>query len=324
MNSQLGQRNTATDRFVQSAAAAWVLVIHGGAPRVAIAYSVEERFRRHLAIAEALRIGGEVLASGGRSLDVVQAAVRVLEDAPEFNAGCGAALTCEGHAELDASIMDGANRRVGAVAAVRRIKNPVDLARAVMERSAHVFLVGTGAEQFAVEQGIPLIDPGYFITERQVRQRLGVIESASSGGTSAHEMGGTVGAVALDIRGSLAAATSTGGIPNKRFGRVGDSPVIGAGTYAENDVCAVSATGWGEYFIRNAVAYDMCARIKYLNESLDSAASHVIEQVSRMGGYGGLIAVDRYGRIAMPYSTPTMAHGYMVEGGPAVVLVGNP
>lgn len=299
----------------------WVLVVHGGAPHPVPRYSQEEHSRRYTALAAALRVGKVILDNGGGGLEAVQAAVQVLEDAPDFNAGCGAALTHEGHAELDASIMEGRNRRVGAVAGLRRVKNPIELARCVMDRSRHVFLIGEGAERFAVTQGIALTDPSYFVTDRQVNELRQVIEQASSqDAVGSANMSGTVGAVAFDRHGDLAAATSTGGITNKLYGRVGDSPVIGAGTYADNGVCAVSATGWGEYFIRNAVAHDVCARVKYAKESVQSAAQHLIAEVNRMGGYGGVIAVDSKGRIATPCSTP-MAHGYVMAGSPAIIVL---
>ena len=299
----------------------WVLVVHGGAPLAVLPYSKEEHIRRHAALKKALHAGESILASGGTSLDAVQAAVRVLEDAPEFNAGRGAALTHERYAEMDASIMSGRNRRVGAVAGLRRVRNPIELARSVMERSNHVFLVGQGAEEFAANQGIAFADPEYFVTERQIKELRKAIEDESITRPAAvGGMSGTVGAVALDGHGDLAAGTSTGGMTNKRYGRIGDSPVIGAGTYAENGVCAVSGTGWGEYFIRNAVAHDLCARVKYANESVESAAKHVIDEVSRMGGYGGVIAVDAKGHIAMPRSAP-MAHGYIMAGKQAVTVL---
>jgi len=292
--------------------------------RPVLDYSEEENARRHAGLTEALSAGAEFLTSGGNSLGAVQRAVRVLENAPDFNAGRGAALTHEGHAELDASIMDGRNRCAGAVASLRRVKNPIDLARCVMERSRHVFLVGEGAEQYALRQGIVLIEPTYFVTEQRAKELQEAIEKESfSEAQASMQVSGTVGAVALDCNGNLAVATSTGGMTNKRYGRVGDSPLIGAGAYAENGLCAVSATGWGEYLIRAAVAHDVCARVKYAGEPVERAAKHVIEEVGRMGGYGGLIAVDAKGRIAMPYSSATMARGYAVAGKEAVVVLGD-
>lgn len=298
----------------------WALAVHGGASATLRHHSDDEHAARHEAIGEALAAGAQILISGGASVDAVEAAVRVLEDAPGFNAGRGATLAREGYAELDASIMDGRMRSVGAVAGLRRVKNPIDLARAVMDRSAHVFLLGEGAEQFAAVEGIALVDPEYFIIPRQrdELQRIIEISTTPRGGA---EMSGTVGAVARDREGNLAAATSTGGIPNKRYGRVGDTPIIGAGTYAENGVCAVSATGWGEYFIRTCVAYDLCARMKYRQESVENAAKAVLDQVCEMGGYGGLIAIDARGQIAMPYRTPTMPRGCVTANQRAVIVV---
>jgi beta-aspartyl-peptidase (threonine type) len=287
-----------------------------------VAYSPEEHAGRHEAIASALRVGRSILSAGGTSLEAARCAVCVLEDAPGFNAGRGAALTHEGFAELDASIMEGRQRRVGAVAGLRRVKNPIDLASRVMERSEHVFLMGEGAECFAVREGVTLIDPGYFVTDRQSRALRQIIESESTDSVKRAEMSGTVGAVALDMQGDLSAATSTGGIPNKRHGRVGDTPIIGAGTYAENGVCAVSATGWGEYFIRNAAAHDVCARMKYTGKALDFAAAEVLDEVVRMGGYGGMIAIDASGNLTMPFSTPTMPHGYVVPDDEKVISFG--
>jgi beta-aspartyl-peptidase (threonine type) len=301
----------------------WAVIVHGGAEmRAAASYSEAEQQRRWEAIAASLRIGGEIVRSGGSSLEAVQEAVRVLENAPDFNSGRGAALTHSGHAELDAAIMDGCSRRAGAVAGLRRVKNPIDLARAAMERSGHVFLTGEGAEQFAASQGFALVDPDYFLTEQSITElRESIRNERLCRPVASADMGGTVGAVALDCRGNLAAATSTGGMTNKRYGRIGDSPIIGAGTYAENGVCAVSATGWGEFFIRATAAHDLCARIKYGGESVESAAKHVIEEVSSMGGYGGVIAVDAQGYIATPHSSLTMARGHWMAGKKPIIIV---
>jgi beta-aspartyl-peptidase (threonine type) len=296
----------------------WVLAIHGGAPRTIFSYSPLERQRRHAAFVSALDSGRAILARGGSGLDAVEVAVRILEDAPDFNAGVGSTLTHDGTAELDASIMDGREKRAGAVAGLRRVRNPILLARAVMEKSVHVFLMGGGAEEFAAKHGLELVEPAHFVTERQIEELRKIVARESS---RPAEMCGTVGAVALDRNGNLAAATSTGGITNKRYGRVGDSPVIGAGTFAENGVCAVSATGWGEYFIRSASAYDVCARVKYAGVSLETAAERVIAEVDRLGGYGGLIAVDGLGRIAMTHSTARMPRGYVTADTHAIILL---
>jgi beta-aspartyl-peptidase (threonine type) len=211
--------------------------------------------------------------------------------------------------------MEGRNKRAGAVAGLRRVKNPIDAARAVMDCSPHVFLIGEAAEDFAVLQRISLVDPAYFCTERQRETLRKSIETANA------LMTGTVGAVAMDQHRNLAAATSTGGMTNKRYGRVGDTPIIGAGTYADNQVCAVSATGWGEFFIRNAVAHDIWARVKYAGHSLDNAAREAVAEVESMGGYGGVIAIDSNGHIAVPFSTAKMAHAYVVAGSTPVIVL---
>jgi isoaspartyl peptidase/L-asparaginase-like protein (Ntn-hydrolase superfamily) len=272
-----------------------VLVIHGGAGVV----RGLTKARQHAYVAALERVleaGYSVLAQGGTSLDAVTAAVVALEDDPLFNAGRGAVYNADGEHELDASIMDGASLRAGAVAAVRRIRNPVLAARAVMEKSSHVLLAGRGAERFAREHGISLATPSYFHTDERLR--------ALRKGLKAHH--GTVGAVALDRRGNLAAATSTGGYTGKLAGRVGDSPVIGAGTYADNATCAVSGTGLGEAFIRAALAHEVSARMRLAGEPLQKAARAALVQVARLGGDGGLVAVDRRGNIAMPFNSEGM------------------
>lgn len=297
------------------ASAPIAIVVHGGAGTIRREQMTPERaaaLRRDLEAA--VRAGYAILAAGGSSLDAVEAAVRVLEDSPLFNAGRGAVLTADGTVELDASIMDGAAFRAGAVASLRTVKNPIHLARLVMERTPHVLLVGEGAERFAREMGVEIVDPSYFITpeRRQQWERLRARPPASEEDAGATAFG-TVGAVALDRQGRLAAATSTGGTMNKRPGRVGDSPIIGAGTYA-NRRCAVSATGTGEFFIRNAVAYDICARMEYLGQSIEEAARAVVlEKLVAQGGDGGVIALDARGRMAMPFNTPGM---YRAWAGP--------
>jgi len=275
------------------------IAIHAGAgamPRHLLPETKEQRYRSGLG--SALDAGYAVLERGGSSLDAVSEAVRILEDDPLFNAGRGAALTRDGCAELDAAIMDGNQQRAGAIASVRHIKNPIDLARRVMEQSHHVLLVGAGAEEFALEQGIALVPNEYF----QTQQRRQQLESAQEGGT--------VGAVALDGAGNLAAATSTGGMTNKRPGRVGDSPIIGAGTYAKNGVCAVSATGHGEYFIRAVAAYHICNAVEYRGLTLEVAAREMLYAVlPSLGGTGGIIAVDGAGGVVMEFSTERMFRG---------------
>jgi beta-aspartyl-peptidase (threonine type) len=286
------------------------IAIHGGAgavPRASLSAQREQRFRAGL---EAALDGGyAVLERGGSSLDAVATAVRILEDDPCYNAGHGAALTRDGAVELDAAIMDGKQMRAGAVASLRHVKNPVDLARHVMEKSRHVLLVGPGAEEFALEEGLTLVPNRYFRTAERLEQL-----QAEQRGERVSELvpatQGTVGAVARDDAGNLAAATSTGGMTNKRPGRVGDSPIIGAGTYAKNGVCAVSATGHGEYFIRAVAAHHVCAAVEYRGLALEEAVREMLHEVlPALGGDGGLIAVDHAGRIAMDFSTEGMFRG---------------
>jgi beta-aspartyl-peptidase (threonine type) len=291
----------------------YAIAIHGGAGAVPRATLSAERERRYRAGLEAALDGGyAVLERGGTSLDAVATAVRLLEDHPSFNAGHGAALTRDGAAELDAAIMDGRQLRAGAVASVRHVKNPIDLARRVMEKSRHVLLVGAGAEEFALEEHFTLVPNQYFRTAERLEQ----LESEQRGERvsdlvpPAAPQQGTVGAVACDVAGNLAAATSTGGMTNKRPGRVGDSPIIGAGTYAKNGVCAVSATGHGEYFIRAVAAHHVCAAVEYRGLTLEQAAHELLHEILRtLGGDGGLIAIDRDGRIVMDFSTDGMFRG---------------
>lgn len=288
------------------------IAIHAGAGTIVrerLDAGTEQRIRASLAAAAAA--GHDVLASGGTGIDAVQRAVTLLEDAPDFNAGRGAVFNAEGRHELDAAIMDGATLAAGAVAAVHNVRNPVLLARKVMTDSPHVMLVGKGAEAFARQHGIEFADDAYFYTEYRWQQLL---KARASTGPQAHATSespdrwlSTVGAVALDVHGNLAAATSTGGTTNKRWGRVGDSPIIGAGTYADNRSCAVSATGTGEYFIRATVARDICARVQYQGVSLRQAADAVVNgQLVGMGGEGGVIALDPQGNIALVFNTPGM------------------
>lgn len=277
-----------------------VIAIHGGAGTIRRGeMSATQASRYRAALEHALRTGYEILKTGGSSLDAVVAAVVVLEDSPLFNAGRGAVYNADGDNELDAAVMDGATLRAGAVTCVRRIRNPVLAARAVMERSSHVLLAAAGAERFARREGLAMVPAAYFGTRRR---RL-ALERAQR--TEA-EMHGTVGAVALDGSGSLAAATSTGGYTGKLPGRVGDSPVIGAGTYADDRTCAVSCTGPGELFMRAVLAYDVSARMHYRASSLERAAAEALRNLSRLGGDGGLVAVDRRGNLAMPFSSRGM------------------
>lgn len=295
------------------------LVIHGGAgvsSRESVSAEDETAIRRDLD--RALDAGHVVLAAGGSALDAVTAAVVVLEDSEWFNAGHGSVYNAEGGHELDASIMDGQDKRAGAVAGVTSIRNPIRLARAVMEHSEHVMLATTGAEQFAdTRPEIERVPQSYFGTARRRKQLEDsrALEAAQAKHTVQGTYFGTVGAVALDAQGHIAAATSTGGMTNKRFSRVGDSPLIGCGTYAD-ERCGVSGTGWGEFFIRAAVAHDICARVAYRGDSLVEAAEAVVNgEVVRLGGDGGAIALDVDGNIAMPFNTPGMYRGWIRPDG---------
>jgi len=261
-----------------------------------------------IALDEALTIGEEILKKGGTSLDAVERTIMYMENSPLFNAGKGAVFTHDGTNEMDASIMDGRTQNAGAVSGVSNIRNPITAARAVMERSEHVMLSGKGAEEFAVDQGIEIVDPSYFYTERRWQSLQRIIKQEQEAETMSEEdKHGTVGVVALDQHGNLAAGTSTGGMTNKKYNRIGDAPIIGAGTYADNASCAVSSTGHGEYFIRYAVAHDIAARVEYKGISLQKAAEEVVlEKLVEKGGSGGIISVDRYGNIAMVFNSEGM------------------
>ncbi|MEZ4463232.1 MAG: isoaspartyl peptidase/L-asparaginase [bacterium] len=303
----------------------YTILVHGGAGAVQVeALKPAERRRREAALRGALEAGGAILAAGGPALDAAQAAVLVLEDHPDFNAGRGAVLTTDGRVELDAAVMDGATGRAGAVASVRRLKNPILGARAVLEASPHVLLVGAGAERFCLDQGLERAPPRWFRTAHRVRQleALRAIGGlALDHGGSADGKHGTVGAVALDLRGHLAAATSTGGIANKRHGRVGDSPLIGAGTYADGRV-AVSCTGQGEAFIRAVAAHALAARVRFLGQGVEDAAAAVLAEISAQGAEGGLIALDAAGRATLPFTTAGMYRGWLRAGEVAQVAIG--
>lgn len=288
---------------------AWTLVIHGGAgmlERGNVTPQQEEAARAGLNAA--LDAGSKTLESGGSALDAVEAAVRVLEDDPAFNAGRGAVFTYEGTNELDAAIMEGATRRAGAVAGTTRTKNPVGLARAVMENSPHVFMAGEGADRFSVEQKLEQTDPAWFATAERRRQ-LDEMKSRKSSSFDVDLKYGTVGAVALDQAGHVAAATSTGGLTGKRWGRIGDAPIIGAGTYADDRACAVSATGAGEFFIREGVAHEICARVRFLGENLQAAADAVMAETKALGGDGGVIVTGPSGELVYSFTTPGMYRG---------------
>lgn len=291
-------------RAVGEEPVAWALAIHGGAGTIPKDMPAERVAGYRGGLERALHDGVSILKEGGRSLDAVEQVIRTLEDDPHFNAGKGAVFNHDGGHELDASIMDGESLACGAVARVASVKNPISLARLVMERTPHVLLVGDGAERFAAEQGIPSVEQDYFFTEhrqRQYREALATAGERSSGG-------GTVGAVALDRAGNLAAGTSTGGLTNKMYGRVGDSPIVGAGTYAQNGACAVSGTGRGEEFIRHGVARSIAYLVEHQGLSVQAAAGQVIHEVLAPGD-GGVIVLGQHGEVAMVFSTAGMYRG---------------
>lgn len=308
------------------------LVLHGGAgtiTRESMTPETEAEYRAKLQ--EALKTGYAILAAGGTSLDAVESTIRVMEDSPLFNAGKGAVFTHNGRNELDASIMDGKSKQAGAVASVTIIRNPISAARAVMEKSPHVMMAGDGANLFATSVGLEVVDPSYFWTERrwkQLQQRLMKQREFGSefkpAADSKDDKKGTVGVVAVDQHGNIAAGTSTGGMTDKRFGRVGDSPIIGAGTYADNATCGVSGTGAGEYFIRLSVARDIAALMEYKDLSVGEASRKVIAKLTDLGGTGGVIAMDRNGNIAMEFNTEGMYRGWIREDGkPHVEIYGD-
>lgn len=303
----------------------YALVIHGGSGN--IGQLSEQQHEDYLnALALALQVGEELLKNGGTSLDVVEAVVRVLEDNPLFNAGKGAVFNLDGKNELDASIMDGASGNAGAVAGLTNIKNPVTAARKVMEKSPHVMLTGKNAEVFAYQNGAEIVDPGYFFTQNrwdQYREFLRNNVNNRRGSLDDSDMKmGTVGAVVLDVHGNIAAATSTGGMTGKYPGRVGDSPLIGAGNYASNLSCGVSATGHGEYFIRNLVSYDIAARMLYKGQTLQQAAYDVVQgKLREQEANGGIIAVDKDGNVVMEFNTTAMFRGFINSSGEKFVAV---
>lgn len=302
------------------------LVIHAGAGSIVPGrYSPEQEEEFRLKLNEALEAGYKILEEEGSSLDAVEAAINIMEDSPFFNAGKGAVFTADEKNELDASIMNGDNLEAGAVARLRHIKNPISLARAVMEKSKHVFMAGDGAEKFAVSNGFEMVDSSYFFTQERWESLQNALKKEKKDEqASIYESDfkyGTVGAAALDKNGNLAAGTSTGGMTNKKYGRIGDSPIIGAGTYADNKTCAVSATGHGEYFIRLGIARDVASMMEYQFKSLHEAADEVIHiKLEDLGGTGGIIAIDKDGNVAMPFNTPGMFRGYKLEGEDPVVL----
>lgn len=320
--------------------ATWALAAHGGAGAIVRGdLSPEQEAAYREAMGQAAETGAATLRAGGSAMDAVEAAIRVLEDDPLFNAGRGAAFTAEGRNELDASIMDGATLAAGAVAGVTTTRHPITAARAVIEGSSHVMLGGEGADAFARSQGLEQVDPGYFFTERRWRSlekglaRLGLPipprpagapDAASARAALVHEEGkhGTVGVVARDIHGNVAAGTSTGGASAKRWGRVGDSPIIGAGTYASNRACAVSCTGAGEFFIRLGVAHEICALVQHRGLSLQDAVDQVVQRdLTALGGEGGVIAVAPDGGLAWSFNTTGMYRARIADGQPLQVGV---
>ncbi len=308
----------------------YVLVIHGGAGTILKKNMTPEKEAAYIdALTKALQAGYAAIQSGKSSLDAVEASIHVLENDPHFNAGKGAVFTHDGRNELDAAIMDGKTLNAGAVAGVTSIKNPISAARAVMEKSTHVMMVGAGADQFAKETGLETVDPKYFWTQERWNGLQQAIKEDSTKAVLDHgskktlRLGtenkdykfGTVGCVALDKAGNLAAGTSTGGMTNKKYGRVGDSPIIGAGTYCNNETAGISCTGWGEFYIRNVVAKTISDLMEYKGYSVEKASKIVLDKVGKMGGDGGLIALDKKGNVAMPFNTEGMYRGTVTADG---------
>lgn len=312
-----------------------VLVIHGGAGTILKKYMTAEKEKAYReALTESLKKGFEVIKKGGESEEAVIEAIKVMEDSPLFNAGKGAVFTHEGKNEMDASLMLGHTMQAGAVAGVTTIKNPITAAKTVLRNSAHVMMVGKGAEEFAQKQGLELVDPSYFKTEERWNSLQKVIEKDKDkmelnhdAKTQAYvpfnfvdEKFGTVGAVALDQKGHIAAGTSTGGMTNKRFGRVGDSPIIGAGTYANSEV-GISSTGWGEYFIKAVAAYDVAALMEYKKLSSKQAGDEVIKKIGQLGGDGGMIILDKNGQASFPFNTAGMYRGSITQSGKITIEI---
>jgi beta-aspartyl-peptidase (threonine type) len=314
----------------------YVLVIHGGAGTILKKNMTPQKEALYIAgLTRALKSGYAKIKAGKTSIDAVEAAIHVLEDDSLFNAGKGAVFTNDGKNELDASIMDGKNLMAGAVAGVTTLRNPISAARAVMEKSEHVMMVGAGAEKFAKQAGLEIVDPKYFRTESRWKGLLkarkndstkteldhGNKKSSLLGIKNIDEKFGTVGCVALDKAGNLAAGTSTGGMTNKKFGRVGDAPIIGAGTYCDNETAGISCTGWGEFFIRTAVAKTVSDLMEYKGLSLNDASKLALDKMAKLGGTGGLIALDKKGNVSMPFNTEGMYRGMVTEDGKVEVLI---
>jgi beta-aspartyl-peptidase (threonine type) len=304
-----GQRNKSSAQKQ-----AWAIVIHGGAggmTRENTTPEIDKEYRESLLIA--LSAGKKVLSDGGSALDAVERTIRIMEDNPLFNAGKGAVFTHEGKNELDAAIMDGSNLTAGAVTCVMDIKNPISAARKVMTNSPHVMLAGAGASQFAKEQGLEIVPASYFYTEKRFHELEEILKK---------EKNGTVGCCALDKNGNLAAGTSTGGMPDKRYNRIGDAPIIGAGTYANNNTCAVSGTGHGEFFIRWTVAHDISALMEYKGLSLKEASDLVVnDKLVKAGGSGGVICLDKSGNVSMPFNSSGMFRGFATADGKEGIFI---
>lgn len=299
----------------------WRLVIHGGAGVILRQNMSAEREAEYTAALEtALEAGAAILSEGGSALDAVQAAVIPMEDSPLFNAGHGAVYTAAAEHELDASIMEGSARDAGAVAGVKRVKNPILAARAVMDQSEHVMFAGEGADAFAESKGLELVDNSYFNTARRLESLERVLERQARTDAERH---GTVGAVAIDADGNLAAATTTGGMTAKSAGRIGDSPLIGAATYAQNGVCAVSATGHGEYFIRVAVAKTICARVELAGETIEAASQSALDQVAALGGDGGVVVIGGDGQYEYVFNSKGMYRGMIDPDGMETAIFGE-
>jgi beta-aspartyl-peptidase (threonine type) len=298
----------------------YALVLHGGAGVMSEKSMTPAIQKEYLTVLNrALQVGDSVLAAGGTSMDAVVRTIMVMEDSPLFNAGKGAVFTHEGTVELDASVMDGKTLAAGAIAGITDIKNPITLARTVMEKSEHVFLTGKGASQFAVEHGFKLVPNNYFYTDKRLQQLQELLNKEREAGVN--DKHGTVGCVALDTYGNIAAGTSTGGMTNKRYGRVGDTPVIGAGTYANNNTGGFSCTGHGEYYIRLGFSRDISAMMEYKQMDIQKACQAEVEKLTRLGGTGGVIGLDKFGNIAMEFNTSGMFRGYIKSTGEKQIAI---
>ena len=296
----------------------FAIVMHGGAGTILKKNMSDEMEKEYIKkMDEALSIGYDILNNNGKSIDAVEAAIKILENSELFNAGKGSVLSNKGMVEMDASIMNGQNLNAGAISGIKTIKNPISAARLVMEKSEHVFLSGEGAEEFAKLKGLDIIDNEYFITET----RLNSLLKAKKRDSIKDNKFGTVGCVAIDKLGNITSGTSTGGMTNKKWNRIGDVPIIGAGTYANNNTCGISSTGYGEYFIRNVVAYDISSQIEYKKISIDLAAKNTLKKVKELGGNGGVIGIDKNGNILMDFNTEGMYRGYKKSDGESKISI---